>query len=273
MHHNFDGLNNLMDADLIRLVQCQDENAFTELVSRFSPRIWDTVVQNSRQIRDAEEILMDIWLAVWQNIIGLRKVDSFGAWLRKIARTACNRYYASKRHQHDEIIMSYEDLAAQIDRESEQRFHSAKLRSDAREAVHQLPQKVRPIAQMYYLDLSSVKEIADEFNLPIGTVKSKLSETRKLLQKEFEIEPKRSKSMIQKSEKPESESQGASTPSPIIIERNASTAEEASSSTTDPNSANFNSHNIHSIMFCTDQIPDKVKTTIDNIASIEILPD
>ena len=70
-----------------------------------------------------------------------------------------------------------------------------------------------------------------------------------------------------------SESRGPSTPSPIIIERNASTEEEVSSSTTDPNSANFNSHNIHSIMLCTDQIPDKVKTTIDNIASIEILPD
>ncbi len=205
MHHNFDDLNNLMDADLIRLVQCQDENAFTELVSRFSPRIWNAVVQNSRQTRDAEEILMDIWLAVWQNVIGLRKVESFGAWLHKIAHTACNRYYASKRNQQDEIIMSYEDLAAQIDRESEQRFQSAKLRADAREAVHQLPQKVRPIAQMYYLDLSSVKEIADEFNLPIGTVKSKLSETRKLLQKEFEIESKRSKSMTQKPEKPETE--------------------------------------------------------------------
>lgn len=200
MHHNFDDLNNLMDADLIRLVQCQDENAFTELVSRFSPQIWNIVVQNSRQTRDAEEILMDIWLAVWQNIIGLRKIESFGAWLHKIARTACNRYYASKRNQHDEIIMNYEDLAAQIDRESEQRFQSAKLRADAREAVHQLPQKVRPIAQMYYLDLSSVKEIADEFNLPIGTVKSKLSETRKLLQKEFEIEPKRSESVTQKPE-------------------------------------------------------------------------
>ena len=197
MHKNFDDFNCLTDAELIRLVQCQDENAFTELVSRYSPRIWNNVVQNSRQTRDAEEILMDIWLAVWQNIIGLRKVESFGAWLYKITQTACNRYYSSKSHQPEEIIMSYEDLATQIDRESEQRFHNAKLRTDAREAVHQLPQKVRHIAQMYYLDLSSVKEIAEEFNIPIGTVKSKLSETRKLLQKEFDIKPKGVQSMAQ----------------------------------------------------------------------------
>ena len=40
--------------------------AFTELVARYSPRIWQIVMDNSRQRRDAEEIMMDIWLAVWQ---------------------------------------------------------------------------------------------------------------------------------------------------------------------------------------------------------------
>lgn len=193
----------MTDSELIRLVQCQDENAFTELISRFSPRIYNIVAHNSRQKRDAEEILMDVWLAVWQNIIGLRNIDSFGAWLYRIAHTACIRYYSSKSHQHNEITISYEDLSNEIDKESEQRFQSVKLRADAREAVHQLPQKVRSIAQKYYLDLLSVKEIASEINIPIGTVKSKLSETRKLLQKEFGIMPDRGQTMTQKNEKPE----------------------------------------------------------------------
>ncbi len=187
MNNYFDNPNNLTDAELIRLVQCRDEAAFTELISRYSPRIWNIVLDNSRQVRDAEEILMDIWLVVWQNIIGLRKVGSFSAWLRKIANSACNRYYASKKSQYSEIVMSYEDLAIQIDREAEQRFHDAKLRADAREAVHQLPNKVRSIAEMYYLDLFSINDIAKEYNLPIGTVKSKLRKVRQLLRKEFGI--------------------------------------------------------------------------------------
>ncbi len=188
MNFNFHNPNNLTDAELVRLVQCQDDEAFTELISRYSPKIWSIVLDNSRETRDAEEILMDIWLAVWQNIIGLRNIGSFGAWLRKIAKNACNRYYASKTNQHAEIIMDYEDLTVQIDRESEQRFHDAKLRTAAREAVHQLPNKVRSIAEMYYLDLFSVNDLAEEFNLPVGTIKSKLSEVRQLLRKEFEIE-------------------------------------------------------------------------------------
>ena len=198
MNYNFNNPTNLTDAELVRLVQCQDNEAFTELISRYSPKIWSIVLDNSRETRDAEEILMDIWLAVWQNIIGLRNIESFGAWLRKIAKNACNRYYASKTNQHPEIIMDYEDLTFQIDRESEQRFHNAKLRAAAREAVHQLPNKVRSIAEMYYLDLFSVNDLAEEFNLPVGTIKSKLSEVRQLLRKEFEIEQDKEDTMSTK---------------------------------------------------------------------------
>ncbi len=57
---------------------------------------------------------------------------------------------------------------------------------------------MRSIAEMYYLDLFTVNDIAEEYNLPIGTVKSKLSEVRQLLRKEFEIEPTKEKTMSTK---------------------------------------------------------------------------
>lgn len=204
MNYNIVSPNNLSDIELVHLVQCRDEEAFTELVARYSPRIWYLVMDNSRQRRDAEEILMDIWLTVWQNIIGLRKAESFGAWLRRIAITACNRYYASNRHRNSEITMDYKDLAKQIDKDAEQRFHDERLRADAREAVYQLPERVRSVAKMYYLDLCSIKEVAEEFNLAFGTVKTKLSEIRRLLRKQFEIEPIKGKTMSVKKDLSES---------------------------------------------------------------------
>ena len=78
MHYNFITPNNMTDEELVRLVQSRDEAAFTELITRYSPRIWNIIIENSRQRRDAEEILMDIWMIVWENIIGLRKAESFG---------------------------------------------------------------------------------------------------------------------------------------------------------------------------------------------------
>ncbi len=186
---NMKNLNDLSDIELIQLVQSRDEAAFAELMSRWTPRIWRIVVSKSRQHRDAEEIHTDIWMAVWENIGGLRKIGSFGAWLRRIAYNACNRYYSSHRRSRAEIPQSDADLAEHIDKNAPTRYQETQLRADAREAVHHLPHRVRSIAVLYYLESWSVKDIAHKLNLAIGTVKTRLREVRSLLQKEFGVEP------------------------------------------------------------------------------------
>lgn len=198
MYINYTPISELKDEELVPLVQARDEAAFTELMTRHNPRICYVVGQNSRQRQDAEEILMDTWIAVWDNIIGLRKAESFGGWLRRIAINACKRYYTTGKHQHSEILLDFDELTVQIDREAEKRFQEAKLRSDAREAVHQLPQRIASVGKLYYLEQWSVNEIATELNLAVGTVKTKLSEVRKLLRKEFEVEPTRRDTMSSK---------------------------------------------------------------------------
>ena len=186
---NMKNLNDLSDIELIQLVQDRDEAAFAELMSRWTPRIWRIVVSKSRQHRDAEEIHTDIWMAVWENIGGLRKIDSFGAWLRRIAYNACNRYYSSHRRSRAEIPQSDADLAEHIDQDAPTHYQAAQLRADAREAVNHLPHRVRSIAVLYYLESWSVKDIAHKLNLAIGTVKTRLREVRSLLRKEFGVEP------------------------------------------------------------------------------------
>lgn len=182
-------INTLTDEELIRLVQNRDEAAFAELMSRYSPRIWGVVVANSRQRRDAEEILMDTWMAVWENISGLRKIDSFGGWLRRIAYNACNRYYAAAAPAQHETPQRESALVAHIDQDAAPRFREARLNADVREAVQHLPERVRRVAVLYYLEAWRMKEIAAELNLALGTVKTKLRETRGLLRKEFGVEP------------------------------------------------------------------------------------
>lgn len=190
MYYDSEFIKNLKDEELIRLVQNRNEAAFSELISRYTPRIWRVIVGNSRQRRDAEEILADTWVAVWDNISTLKKMRSFGPWLQKISYNACNRYYTSAKRSRPEIPHTDASLVEQIDQEAAPRFRQNELRTDAREAVQQLPMRVRPVAVLYYLESWSMKEIAKELELPIGTVKTKLRETRLLLRKEFGVESK-----------------------------------------------------------------------------------
>lgn len=198
MQHNLLTHINLTDEELIRLTQAGDEAAFTELMSRYSPRIQKIVIANSRQRRDAEEILMDIWRAVWENMGGLRCIESFSGWLQRIAYNACKRYYTSVHHSRSEI--PHTDLTDYIDRDAVVRFRETEFLEDVREVVRHLPDKVRSVAVLYYLDSWSIKEIHAELGLAIGTIKTKLRQTRELLRKEFGVEPERGRTMSSKRE-------------------------------------------------------------------------
>ena len=190
MHSNLPTFNNLTDAELIQLVQNRNEAAFTELIFRYTPRIWTIIVGNSRQRQDAEEIRNDVWMAVWQNIKGLQKVDSFGEWLQRIAYNACKRYYASGHRSGDEIPHTHAVLVEHIDQNATSRYRETQLIAEVKEVVHHLPEKVRSVAELYYLEAWHIKEIAEALDLPIGTVKTKLRETRALLREAFDVEPK-----------------------------------------------------------------------------------
>ena len=211
MHNDFLAFSDLTDEELIRLVQNRNEAAFAELISRWTPRIWGVIVANSRQLRDAEEIHTDIWVAVWQNIGGLQKIESFGAWLHRIAYNACKRYYTLARQSRNEIPHQQSVIVEHIDQYAAARHREAQLIADVQETIHNLPQKVRSVAELFYLESWSIKEIAEEFNLAIGTVKTKLREIRTLLREEFDVEPIRGGVMSTKS---------VESHSPIQIETN-----------------------------------------------------
>ena len=178
----------LTDEELIQLIQTGDEAAFAQLAARHSFQIWQLVVLNSRQTRDAEEIFQDIWITVWENIGNLREVSSFGGWLRKIAYTACRRYYTVSLHTRSEVLQSEEQLAETMDQDALVHFREVELRAAVTEAVYHLPKKVRDVGVLYYLEMWTIKEIAEELGLAVGTVKTKLRDIRVLLRKEFDVE-------------------------------------------------------------------------------------
>lgn len=186
----------LTDEELIQLVQAGNEAAFAQLATRHSFRIWQLVVLNSRQARDAEEIFQDIWITVWENIGSLREVSSFGGWLRKIAYTACRRYYSAKSHTRNEILQSAEQLAETMDQDALVHFREVEFRTAVTEAVYHLPEKIRDVGVLYYLEMWTIKEIAEKLDLAVGTVKTKLRDIRDYLRKEFDVEEVQGKGRI-----------------------------------------------------------------------------
>ncbi|RKU06983.1 hypothetical protein C6503_24740 [Candidatus Poribacteria bacterium] len=176
---------------LIRQLQARDDKPLSELMKRYNPRVWPLILAESRNYQDAEDILSRTWVSVWENIDGLRDVSSFGGWIRQIAYNACKRYYSNAYHSQGERPYEDEALEWHVNRNAEMRLREEGLKADAIEAVRHLPSEpeyVREVAILFYLHDMPLKVIAEELDLPLGTVKRKLFEARELLRKEFGVE-------------------------------------------------------------------------------------
>ena len=178
---------------LIRQLQTGDQRPLGELMKHYNPRIWPLILAESRSYQDAEDILSRTWEAVWENVGALRDVSSFGGWLRQIAYNACRRYYNNAYHSQGERPYEDEALVWHVNRNAEMLLREEGLKADAIEAVRNLPNKpedMREVAILFYLQELTLKEIAEELDLPLGTVKRKLHEARALLRKEFGVDSK-----------------------------------------------------------------------------------
>ncbi len=176
---------------LIRRLQAEDDEPLSELMRRYNPRIWPLILAESRNYEDAKEILNGTWVSVWENVNGLRDVNSFGGWVRQIAYNQCRRYYNNAYHSQGERPYEDEALAWHVNRSAEILFREEGLKAEAIETVLHLPSKpehIREVAILFYLHDMPLKEIAAELEQPLGTVKRKLHEARGLLRKEFGVE-------------------------------------------------------------------------------------
>lgn len=126
---------------------------------------------------DAQDILQDGFLKVFEKIDQFGFKGAFEGWIRKImVNTALERFRTNYQ------VININDNLKEIDREQTGDFTSD---IDARELirfVQELSPKYRIVFNLYAIEGYSHKEIADMLGITEGTSKSNLSRARDILQ-------------------------------------------------------------------------------------------
>lgn len=118
--------------------------------------------------KNPKSYLLSVALRIWKN-----RKRRF-AWRRRIADTW--RLMWEKDATEDEILqMSPEDQTLQNEK--------TEL---VRRAVAVLPQRLKAVVLLYYMEELTTAQIAAAMKIPQGTVKSRLHQARKILQNELE---------------------------------------------------------------------------------------
>lgn len=160
------------DEQLARQMQQGDANALAQLVERHhSPLLGFLYRLTGGDRALAEDLTQDTFLRVLRTIRQYRASRPFKPWLYAIALNVARDHFkrADTRHTDSATDDVLDDIAAP--REDELDFDARQVVA----AITALPEHQRvAILLRYYQDLS-LAEIAEALNIPIGTVKSRLS--------------------------------------------------------------------------------------------------
>lgn len=164
---------------LLQIANQRDRNAFISLFELCSAKLKAYAIRCGANQSDAEEIVQEAFLNIWHKAhLFNPKLASANTWLFTIVR---NKRIDFTRKLRPDLIVSDDlwpqseaseelDTNSNIENEYESDLNGHILRT----LIKELPEEQRQIVYKVYFEGKSHSEIANELNLPLGTIKSRL---------------------------------------------------------------------------------------------------
>ncbi len=153
----------------------RDREAFARLFKHFAPLVKAFALNGSALAANhAEELVQEVMIKVWQKAAkyNARKASA-STWIYTIARNCRTDLY--RRLQKFDTPLSADDIWP--DSETTELFTSVQMKRDAvriREMLSAIPHEQAQILAKIYMEGKSHSEVAEELDLPLGTVKSRV---------------------------------------------------------------------------------------------------
>jgi RNA polymerase sigma factor (sigma-70 family) len=168
----------LPDHELLRrFAKTRQREAFAALVRRHGPMVYRVCLQILENEHDAEDAFQATFLVLSRKAASVKKRDSVGSWLFGVANHAATNQKRSRarRRSHE----SQAGQASVIDPLSAVTLREGQ--AILNEELSRLPEKYRAPLVLCSLEGSTRDETARQLGLPLGTLKSRLEQARKLL--------------------------------------------------------------------------------------------
>jgi RNA polymerase sigma factor (sigma-70 family) len=150
-----------------------DKDAFIRLMRSIESSLYQTARAFLYQDEDCADAMQETALRSYRSIRNLRNPELFKTWVVRILINECKRILESRR---EIVMLAPDNEPAQLD--------PGYARIELKEAVDRLDAPLRMVVILYYYGSLSIKEIAEELNVPGGTIKSRLFKAREILSSE-----------------------------------------------------------------------------------------
>ena len=167
------------DVLLLQRVAKRDESAVGELYDRHSTFLFTFILRILKEQEEAEDALQEVFLRIWD------KAESYNpslgnpmVWITRIARNLAIDRLRSKLGQ---TRKAEDDLATHGELHADEHHSSPELAAsrsqqqrDVARALAAIPPEQRTLIEYAYFQGFTQSELAKHFNLPLGTVKTRI---------------------------------------------------------------------------------------------------
>lgn len=169
---------NFDDQVLIDRMVADDELAFTQLYTRYWKVLLSIATNKLDNISEAEEIVQDIFVALWKRRKELNIRSTLSNYLAVSVKYRVIKVLAKKEHhrQYEDYQLNHASL---LDNGTQEWLNFEELRVRLGELVIQLPKKCRLVYQLSNESCLSQKQIAAELNISEKTVEAHMARAMK----------------------------------------------------------------------------------------------
>jgi RNA polymerase sigma factor (sigma-70 family) len=158
------------DADLVARCRRGDQEAWSELVNRFSRYVYAITSRVYRlNQHDAEDVFQDVFTRTFEHLSELRDDASVRPWIATLTRRLCIDKLRGGGREHLveeplEDVTGVDDGLAELDEAMA-----------VHEAMKVLPEHCAEILDRFFTRDESYRTIGDALDLPAGTIASRIS--------------------------------------------------------------------------------------------------
>ena len=165
------------ETQLIAALKRGDSRAHKVVYERFAGKMLAICTRYCANRADAEEVMLDGFMRVFEKVGQFREDGSFEGWVRRVMVTESLMFLRKNKQWRQEI--SIDDVPVEPDYEW---ADTAICENDLLRMVNQLPDGYRTVFNLYAIEGYAHAEIAEMLGISEGTSKSQLSRARTMLQ-------------------------------------------------------------------------------------------
>jgi len=180
-------MDDLSEAQLLRLVADKNVEAFTELARRYQGRIYNLILGLTKNHCDADDLAQETFMLAYKSIRKFKQDSSFYTWLYRIAvNRTLNYFNKSKREKRKTEAVISDVSREKPSQKTVSNPEKSSLREELRDridaAIHSLPAPYKAAFFLVEYEEMSHKKAAYVLKCSENTVSWRLHKARKMLQ-------------------------------------------------------------------------------------------